>query len=168
MKVNVLNGYQAASNSEITSSWGGIYYGASVEGIVTQFSTGINYVAKGYQLAQSAYSPLELPYVYIGLGNTNNYIGSLTVGIPAQLPNDEARIWQNWQPVIQNTMVGVNTLFNQEWAVVDYVRPIKNSVFVWLAMIGVLLFVGFLIVYYYAHEKAEDKKGRDPTLSAFG
>ncbi len=32
-------------------------------------------------MPQSAYTPLDLPYVFIGLGRTNNYIENFVLGI---------------------------------------------------------------------------------------
>jgi len=36
----------------------------------------------GAQLTQSAYNPLELPYMFLGIGRTNNYIENFNMGIP--------------------------------------------------------------------------------------
>lgn len=33
------------------------------------------------QMPQSAYTPLDLPYMFIGLGRTNNYIENFVMGI---------------------------------------------------------------------------------------
>jgi len=38
--------------------------------------------SKGTQLAQSAYNPLDLPYMFLGIGRTNNYIENFNLGIP--------------------------------------------------------------------------------------
>ncbi len=49
---------------------------------------GNKFVSKGVQLTQSSFTPLELCYIYLGLGRTNNYVESLTVGIPAVYKGD--------------------------------------------------------------------------------
>ena len=36
----------------------------------------------GVQLPQSAYNPLDVPYMFVGLGRTNNYIENFNFGIP--------------------------------------------------------------------------------------
>jgi hypothetical protein len=43
---------------------------------------GAYHPAVGLQLYQSAQSPLQLPYAYMGLGRTNNYIEDFYAGIP--------------------------------------------------------------------------------------
>ena len=35
----------------------------------------------GAQMPQSAYTPLDLPYIFIGLGRTNNYVENFVMGI---------------------------------------------------------------------------------------
>ena len=42
------------------------------------------------QLTQSAYFPLQLPYMLFGLGRTPNFVDHLEVGIP--YPSGEVRI----------------------------------------------------------------------------
>jgi integrin alpha FG-GAP repeat containing protein 1 len=77
-----LNGFSSSSEPSIDASLGGIYYGPSTECIVTTV-LGNQFVAKGAQLSQAGYTPLELCYIYLGLGRTNNYVESLTAGITA-------------------------------------------------------------------------------------
>lgn len=76
----VLNGYDTA-NGDITQSLGGIYYGPSIECVVTTVQ-GNTILNKGGQLGQSGYTPIDLVYMYLGLGRTNNYIETFTVGVP--------------------------------------------------------------------------------------
>lgn len=33
-------------------------------------------------MPQSAYTPLDLPYMYVGIGKTSNYIENFYMGIP--------------------------------------------------------------------------------------
>ncbi len=38
-------------------------------------------IVKGAQLIQSGYTPLDLPYSFLGLGRTNNYVENFHMGI---------------------------------------------------------------------------------------
>jgi hypothetical protein len=40
------------------------------------------YSVSAFQLSQSAYMPLQLPYSVFGLGQTPNFVDTLEVGIP--------------------------------------------------------------------------------------
>lgn len=59
--------------------------------------------AVGVQLYQSAYTPLQLPYSYVGVGRTNNYIENYFAGMPL---NDGAL--KKWTPIIPNSQLIVS------------------------------------------------------------
>ena len=75
-----------------TESFSSLYYGASLECIVTDLSGYTNVVKSrtyvllsltkkiGNQLASNSYNRLQLPYNYIGLSKTNNYVENFVVG----------------------------------------------------------------------------------------
>lgn len=75
-----LNGVPPQDSDDISTSLGGIYYGASIECTITDID-GSTSLSKSGQLPQSSYTPLELPYMFIGLGRTNNYIENFVMGI---------------------------------------------------------------------------------------
>ena len=39
------------------------------------------YVASGSQVVENSYNALSLPYLYIGIGRSNNYIETFTVAV---------------------------------------------------------------------------------------
>lgn len=74
MKVTVLHGDSSTVNQNIN------VIGANVDLYVTELSG--SYVPKiGNQLSQTGRT-LQLPYVFLGLGRTNNYVEDLTITMP--------------------------------------------------------------------------------------
>lgn len=65
---------------DISTSLGGLYYGASIECTITDID-GDASLSKAAQMPISAYTPLDLPYMFIGLGRTNNYVENFVMGI---------------------------------------------------------------------------------------
>jgi integrin alpha FG-GAP repeat containing protein 1 len=57
--------------------------GSSYRLIVTDLNDNKNVVV-GSQLSQSAYNSLQMPYVYLGVGRSNNYIESFTAAMSIQ------------------------------------------------------------------------------------
>jgi integrin alpha FG-GAP repeat containing protein 1 len=54
-------------------------------------------VAYAPQMWQTAYSALQVPYAYCGLGRANNYVESFTVGMLGQS--------HKWSPIIPNSQL---------------------------------------------------------------
>jgi integrin alpha FG-GAP repeat containing protein 1 len=74
MKITVLHGDSSIVDQNIN------VIGANVDLYITQL--GGNYAPKiGNQLSQTGRT-LQLPYIFFGLGRTNNYVEDLTITIP--------------------------------------------------------------------------------------
>ena len=78
-------------------------------------------------MTQSAYCPLELPYMFLGIGKTNNYIENFNMGIPKAF-DEEVRIYfyfvttfwkdlqkKSWTPIIPNSQLIVNPVLENEY-----------------------------------------------------
>ena len=75
-------------------------------------------------MPSSAYTPLDLPYIFIGLGRTNNYVENFVMGITTKNGNSVIKNkWfslinyqdlqkQLWTPIIPNSQLIVNTVRN--------------------------------------------------------
>jgi len=165
LKTNVLNGYYQSEAQTINPSLGGIYYGPSVECVVTTIA-GTTILAKAGQLPQSGYNPLDLVYMYFGLGRTNNYVESFTVGVPAAYQGNLQTT--SWTPIIPNSQLIVDPILTQPWTLDVYVSPTKETLLIVLTTIAILILLGALIIYYHLKEKEEDKKNQDKILHIFG
>lgn len=165
LKALGLNGYVSSSDN-ILDSLGGIYPGASVECTVTDVEGDIR-LAKATQLGQTAYSALEPPYAFIGLGRTNNYVQDFTMGIAQSIgPNDAQQT--TWTPIIPNSQLIVNPLINDDWTLDVYVSPISQTMLVIVATLAVLFLLGIVILVLHIRERKADKKNQERFLYVFG
>lgn len=121
------------------------------------------------QLPQSAYSPLQTPYVLNGLGRPANYIDYIYMGFPVY--DSKNGHSQSWPGVIPNSQVVVSpypTNSPDKWAIELYISP--SGALLWIAL-GValcLLLSGGAIVFFQWREKKADeaeKKEREHLFS---
>jgi len=162
LKILGLNGYHIDGVDDITKSLGGIYYGSSVECKVTNINGGSS-LSKGAQMAQSAYTPLDLPYIFIGLGRTNNYVENFVMGITAKDGATDIQ-QQLWTPIIPNSQLIVNPIRNAAWTLDVYVSPTSETILIVLTTLVILVVLGAFIIYLHAKEKEEDVINRDPIV----
>ena len=80
------------------SDYGDPSPGASYRLIVTDLND-VKFVLVGAQLTQSSYLSLQMPYVYLGVGRSNNYVESFTAAFSI---NGQRSIRQ-WTPIIPNS-----------------------------------------------------------------
>ena len=117
----------------------------------------------GCQLAQSGYSPLLTPYVLAGLGQTNDYVEELMVG----LPSGQVRGFS--QAIIPNSrLVVIPFPYNKTdaWELQLYVEA-RQQVYVGLVLLCALVVVGVLILILELRERMQDareKKALAPAL----
>ncbi|XP_053402871.1 T-cell immunomodulatory protein-like [Mercenaria mercenaria] len=81
-------------------------YGVNQPGPVVRYKTtdlsGDPQHKIAFQLSQSAYMPLQLPYSVFGLGQTPNFVDTLQVGIPT---NTSEKLTRDWTSVIPNSQL---------------------------------------------------------------
>jgi len=166
LKTLGLNGYYVKGSDDITVSLGGLYYGSTVECKVSD-TNGKNKLAKGTQMPSSAYTPLDLPYIFIGLGRTNNYVENFVMGITTKNGNSDLQK-QLWTPIIPNSQLIVNTVRNGAWTLDVYVNPTSETMLIVMTTLVILLVIGGVVVFLHMREKEEDLKDRDPLIHVFG
>ena len=117
----------------------------------------------GTQLPQSAYSPLITPYVLVGLGQTNDYVQDLMVGLPS------GQIRGFSQAIIPNSrLVVIPFPYNQtdKWELRLYLEA-RQQLYVGLTLLGLLLVLGVVILILELRERVQDareKKALAPAL----
>eukprot|EP01017_Pseudomicrothorax_dubius_P034343 TRINITY_DN4695_c0_g1_i5.p1 TRINITY_DN4695_c0_g1~~TRINITY_DN4695_c0_g1_i5.p1 ORF type:complete len:135 (-),score=29.87 TRINITY_DN4695_c0_g1_i5:170-574(-) len=113
------------------------------------------------QLTQSSFSALQLPYSYIGLGRTNNYVENLNVGLPLSDKNSH-----QWSPIIPNSQLIVNPigLDTEKWTLDIFVNPTKQILLIVGATIVLLIALGLFILHLHKKEKEEDERSQEQNL----
>ena len=112
--------------------------------------------ARGSQLPQSAYAPLLTPYLVAGLGQTNDYVEQLMVG----LPSGHVRGFD--QAVMPNSrLVVIPYPYDapSRWELRLYLEP-RQQVYVGLALLGCLCTLMALVVALEMRERIQDQKER--------
>lgn len=102
LKALGVDGQCAANQESKLSCQGALYYGSTYMFRVTDIN-GQYDPAVGFQLYQGAYGALQLPYGYMGLGRTNNYIENFYMGIPLT-----TGAIKEWTPIIPNSQLIVS------------------------------------------------------------
>lgn len=164
LKTLGLNGV-IPTGDDITSSLGGLYYGASIECTITDIN-GSPSLSKSGQIPQSAYTPLDLPYMFIGLGRTNNYIENFVMGISTTEGAKDVQ-QTTWTPIIPNSQLIVNPLVDADWTLDVYVNPTSETLLVVFTTLVILIILGGIIIYLHTKEKKEDKEKEDKMLHIF-
>jgi integrin alpha FG-GAP repeat containing protein 1 len=156
LKALTLNGNNHELD-DVTKKLGGIYHGSSIECIVNDVN-GKARIAKATQLAQTGYTALELPYAFIGLGRTNNYVQDFYIGITQNLLDGVDLQKQSWTPIIPNSQLIVNTVIDGDWTLDVYVSPMSQTWLVALITIVILIILAIVIFILHLRERSEDKK----------
>ena len=114
------------------------------------------------QLAQTGYAPLHVPYVLLGLGQTNDYVEAMHVGIVAGSVRDFN------QALIPNSRLVVIPYpydDTSRWELRLYLEP-RQQFYVGLAICAALLAFGVFILLLELSERAEDARERKRLASA--
>ena len=106
---------------------------------------------------------IQVPYVFFGLGRTNNYVNELTVTIPyvhyslIQISAQHAYQYM-WTPIIPNSQV--LTLGNPEgkWQLTAFIEPTHKMGLVAFLVVLSLIVLGVVICRLTVQEKNEDKE----------
>jgi len=154
LKALALNGIQDQSFSTL-------YYGGSFECDVSDLS-GNRRLVKTNQLTHPSYTALQLPFTYIGLNRTNNYVENFVVGVSFSGGNTN-----QWTPIIPNSqlIVFVNP---PTWGLDIFINPTKHLGVIIVIAVIILILLGLLIIYYHHLEKEDDMKTGDQFLHHMG
>jgi len=129
-----------------------VYYGSSFECEVSDLS-GNKRLVKSNQLQRASFAGLQLPFCYVGLNRTNNYVENFVVGISINGSNT-----YQWTPIIPNSQLIVFTSPPSIWTLDIFVNPTKETGIIIVTTVIILILLGLLIIYYHVNEKEQDKK----------
>ncbi|XP_052815066.1 T-cell immunomodulatory protein-like [Mya arenaria] len=120
-----------------------------------------------FQLSQSAYLPLQLPYTVFGLGQTPNFVDSLWVGIPT---NTSSALNREWQSVIPNSQLLIipHPIHDPSgWTSKLFVMPSRLMLLTGAALLGTCGFIAGLVAVLHWRDKVEDKKEKRQEAQKF-
>ena len=155
IKALMLNSYK---------SYGDVVIGPSFRAVITDLNDEKKVVI-GSQLTQSSYHSLQLPYAYVGVGRSNNYVEQFTAGYSVA----GNRAIRPWSPIIPNSQLIVqagssNTnMCNLEL----FVSPTSALPMIIIACAICLVIIGVIICVLYYREKMDDRRERNTIISYF-
>ncbi|KAI0628726.1 hypothetical protein C8Q77DRAFT_1067117 [Trametes polyzona] len=162
LKAIVLNGAcgsgtcPAADGAKKYHPYGVSYSGATYKYTVLDTS-GKRSAAQVGQMPQAAYQSLLTPYVYFGLGRTNNYIENLFVGSTKHTPQH----YINMEGVIPNSkVVIIPPVEGDSWKKELYLRPGEWIPWVTLTVVVSLIILAVVVLVLHLNEKREDELER--------
>ncbi|WAR11578.1 TIP-like protein [Mya arenaria] len=112
-----------------------------------------------FQLSQSAYLPLQLPYTVFGLGQTPNFVDSLWSALNRE-----------WQSVIPNSQLLIipHPIHDPSgWTSKLFVMPSRLMLLTGAALLGTCGFIAGLVAVLHWRDKVEDKKEKRQEAQKF-
>ena len=114
------------------------------------------FIAVSGSPGQTAYHSLQSPYSHFGIGRSNNFIETLTVGINVM----GKRVLRHWSTIIPRTILFIvshSSGDEAKWKL-DYLSKPTDKIPVILLVDGLFLIVlGLVIIVLHLREKADDK-----------
>jgi integrin alpha FG-GAP repeat containing protein 1 len=109
------------------------------------------------QNPSSSYQLLSMPYVFDGIGRSNNYIESFNAAYTTFDNGNQVRVFT---PIIPNSklVISANSREARSWTLELFINPMEYLVLVTVAAVVVLTFLGIAIICMHLQEKREDKK----------
>lgn len=154
-------------NSELKKSnnvYNGYTVGATYRFVITDMEDQKR-VTVGSQLFQSGYMSLQLPFAFLGVGRSNNYVETFyaSTGI------DGKRVEHMWTPIIPNSqliifMHGSDPL---EWGLELFISPTNSLYLIVIVCAVCLVAIGLAIIWLHVKEKQEDAKKREQHFDFF-
>ncbi|GAA6063243.1 hypothetical protein JCM10212_000345 [Sporobolomyces blumeae] len=162
-------------------------YGSSYSGASFKFTvldpSGARRSTQYGQLSQTSYLSLQLPYAYLGLGRTNNYVENLFIGstrhqplhyvnLEGVIPNSQVFIlpWQsNDDPFVSRPdgpeRRGADESGDpSEWRKELYLKPGDWIPWVTVVLLTAIVLLGIVVVVLHLNEKREDEVERRARL----
>ncbi|XP_071959694.1 T-cell immunomodulatory protein-like [Antedon mediterranea] len=124
----------------------------------TTGTTGNKELSTGAQLSQSAYYSLQIPSVFMGLGQNPNFVDTVTTAIPTN--NSEIRS-KDTNSIIPNSILIVIPLpptHPASWDVKLLITPGQSVFLTAGALLGTCLFVAMVIGLLHLKERRQDEK----------
>ena len=106
-----------------------------------------------------SYNSLMLPYVYMGLGRSNNFIESFNVAYSINNQLDQVKVFT---PIIPNSQMFIlaNNKYADKWTLELFINPNKTIYMIVVACGVILVATGIVIIVLHIKEKQEDSKNR--------
>jgi len=139
-----------SKQSKSENIFGNNAVGASYRAVVTTMDDR-KLVAVGSQDYQQGYNSLQLPYCYIGIGRSNNYIESFY----ASTSVNGKRSLRMWTPIIPNSQMVVFGKGDQveAWGLELFISPTSALYLIVLTCAVSLLAIGVAIITLHCQEK---------------
>jgi len=132
--------------------------GVSFKITVTTFS-GDKRALQAQQLPQSAYQPLQLPFVYFGLSRSNNYIEEFYIGLTVNSQEHS----HMFSPIIPNTAVLVIPYPRDQpesWKIELAISRTSYIFWVAVAAVGCMALNTLILLYLDRRERHEEEKSQ--------
>jgi len=99
-----------------------------------------------------------MPYAYLGIGRSNNYIETFT----AAYSIGGSRSIRIWTPIIPNSQL---IIFAPEenvnnWTLELFINPTSSLALIVIACVICLVIIGIVIIILHVGEKKEDQKNK--------
>jgi integrin alpha FG-GAP repeat containing protein 1 len=110
-------------------------------------------------MPQTSYNSLLLPYVYMGLGRSNNFLEQFNVGYSMNGKLDQVKVFS---PIIPNSQMFIlaNNQYSKTWTLELFINPETTIYLVVVACTAILILTGIVIIILHIQEKKEDSKNR--------
>ena len=154
IKANLINSQQQKNDN----LYGDKAIGVSYRFVVTDLDDN-KFVIAGSQAYQSGYMSNQLPYAYLCVGRSNNYIETFWAGTSL----DGQKAERMWTPIIPNSQLFIFAKGDDvsTWGLELFINP-TDSLFLIVVSCAVCLFIiGMVIIFLHCKEKQEDRRKRD-------
>lgn len=124
---------------------------ASFKAVLTSLEDDKFMVTAG-QSGQTSYQSLQMPFAQIGIGRSNNFIESFTVGSYV----NGSRSLRVWTPIIPKSVLFIVTNNNQDseqWKLDVLIKPSEKMIMIILVDAVFLLILGLIIIVLHMLEK---------------
>lgn len=131
------------------------WYGNAAMGVSYRFvTTGIDdqkLVQLGNQQTQSGYASLQLPYAYMGIGRSNNYLETLYCSTSVE----GTKASRMWTPIIPNSQLVVfgKSADPETWMLELFINPTQKLFMIVIVSGCVLVAIGIAIIWLYCLER---------------
>ena len=117
-------------------------------------------VVQGGSNGQSAYHSLQMPFVHIGVGKSNNFLELFTVGVYA----DGKRQLRTWTPIIPKSILFVVADMSSNvdnWGLTLLLNPTSKIPLILVCDGVFLLALGLVIIILHLYEQTEDEREKE-------
>ena len=108
-------------------------------------------VVVGSQNYQQGYNNLQLPYAFIGVGRSNNYIETFYAATSIM----GKRAIRMWTPIIPNSqlIIFANSNSVESWGLELFISPTQSLYVICIVCAVCLLIIGSIIIMLHCREK---------------